>query len=214
MQNSVKVAIIGLGNIGKAVAENLNKSNRPFIVAGRDTAKTNEIARQWQSATVKDIATAVKDADIILPAIYFQPIGEFIEQYANELKGKILIDPSNPIAPDEKGGFKKIIGEKESAGEILSAKLPQGAKLVKAFGSLSANSLINAAYQQPERAVLFYADNDGQNAEVEQLIKDSGFEPLRIGRLDSAIRMEVFGDLHEFGALGKTVTLSEAKAKI
>lgn len=214
MQNSAKVAIIGLGNIGKAVAENLNKSNRSFIVAGRDTAKTNEIAQQWQSATVKDIATAVKEADIILPAIYFQPLGEFIEKYADDLKGKTLIDPSNPIAPAENGGFKKIIGEKESAGEVLSAKLPQGAKLVKAFGSLGVTSLINAAYQQPERAVLFYADNDGQNAEVEQLIKDSGFEPLHIGGLDSAIRMEVFGDLHEFGALGKTVTLAEAKAKI
>ncbi len=214
MQNSVKVAIIGLGNIGKAVAENLNKSNRPFIVAGRDIAKTNEIARQWQSATVKEIATAVKEADIILPAIYFQPLGEFIEKYAGDLKGKTIIDPSNPIAPAENGGFKKIIGEKESAGEILATKLPQGAKLVKAFGSLGVASLINAAYQQPERAVLFYADNDGQNAEVEQLIKDSGFESLRIGGLDSAIRMEVFGDLHEFGALGKTVTLTEAKAKI
>ena len=60
MQNSVKVAIIGLGNIGKAVAENLNKSNRTFIVAGRDIAKTNEIAEQWQSATVKDIAVSEK----------------------------------------------------------------------------------------------------------------------------------------------------------
>lgn len=214
MQNSVKIAIIGLGNIGKAVAENLNKSGRPFIVAGRDIAQTNEIAKQWQSAIVKDIATALKEADIILPAIYFQPLGEFIEQYANELKGKTLIDPSNPIALLEDGGLKKIIGKKESAGEILSAKLPQGAKLVKAFASLSANSLINAAYQQPERAVLFYADNDGQNAEIEQLIKDSGFEPLHIGGLDSTIRMEVFGDLNEFGALDKTVTLAEAKAKI
>lgn len=214
MQNSVKVAIIGLGNIGKAVAENLNKSNRPFIAAGRDTAKTTEIAKQWQSATVKDIATAVKEADIILPAIYFQPIGEFIAQYANDLKGKTIIDPSNPIAPAENGGFKKIIDDKESAGEILAAKLPQGAKLVKAFGSLGAASLINAAYGEPERSVLFYADNDGQNAVIEQLIKDSGFEPLHIGGLDSAIRMEVFGDLHEFGALGKPVTLAEAKTKI
>lgn len=214
MQKSVKIAIIGLGNIGKAVAENLNKSGRPFIVVGRDFAQTREIAKQWKSATVKDIATALKEADMILPAIYFQPLGEFIEQYANDLKGKTLIDPSNPIALLEDGGLKKIIGEKESAGEILSDKLPQGAKLVKAFASLSANSLINAAYQEPERAVLFYADNDGQNAEVEQLIKDCGFEPLHIGGLDSAIRMEVFGDLNEFGALGKTVTLAEAKAKI
>ena len=39
MKNAEKIAVIGLGNIGKAVAENLNKSGRKFIVAGRDTAK-------------------------------------------------------------------------------------------------------------------------------------------------------------------------------
>ena len=35
-----------------------------------------------------------------------------------------------------------------------------------------------------------------------------------IGKIDQSIRIEVFGDLHEFGALGKTVSLAEAKAKI
>ncbi len=214
MQSSTRVAIIGLGNIGQAIAGNLNKSNRPFIVAGRDIFKTQEIAGKWKCAKVKEIADAVKEADVIIPAIYFQPLGEFIRQYANQLRGKTIIDPSNPIAPDENSGFKKIIGEKESAGEILALQLPEGAKLVKAFGSLSATSLAGSAFQSPERAVLFYADCQGENPEVEQLIKDCGFEPLRIGGLNTAIRMEVFGDLHEFGALGKPVTLAEAKSKI
>ena len=42
-------------------------------------------------------------------------------------------------------------------------------------------------------------------------IRDNGFEPVCIGGLDQSIRIEVFGDLHEFGALGKTVTVTEAK---
>jgi hypothetical protein len=46
------------------------------------------------------------------------------------------------------------------------------------------------------------------------LIHDSGFDAVRIGGIDQSIRIEVFGDLHEFGALGKVVTLSEAKQKI
>ena len=45
MKTEQKIAVIGLGNIGKAVAENLNKSGRKFIVAGRDTAKVQEVSR-------------------------------------------------------------------------------------------------------------------------------------------------------------------------
>ncbi|TAL42223.1 MAG: NADP oxidoreductase coenzyme F420-dependent, partial [Chitinophagaceae bacterium] len=32
-----------------------------------------------------------------------------------------------------------------------------------------------------------------------------------IGGIDQSVCIEVFGDLHEFGALGKTVTRSEVK---
>lgn len=61
----------------------------------------------------------------------------------------------------------------------------------------------------------FYATDDtGINAAVEDLIKDSGFEPVRVGTLDQSIRIEVFGELHEFGALGKTVTKSELKQTV
>ena len=93
--------------------------------------------------------------------------------------------------------------------------LPENAKLAKALGTLGVASLAGAAFQKPETAVLFYATDDTSiNADIEQLIRDNGFEPVRIGGIDQSIRIEVFGDLHEFGALGKTVTLQEAKEKL
>lgn len=211
-----KVAIIGLGNIGQAVATNLSKSNREFIVADRNLEKATELATIWgTTAQPSDIPTAVKNADVLVLSIPFGAIAEFVNHYASDLEGKIIIDPSNPIAPDDKGGFKKIIGSNESAGEINKVALGQNAKLVKALGTLGAGSLTRAAYQSPERSVLFYANDDQNiNETVEQLIKDNGFEPLRIGGLEQSIRIEVFGDLHEFGALGKTVTITEAKPLI
>ena len=110
----------------------------------------------------------------------------------------------------QEGGFDKIIGENESAGELNASLLPKGAKIAKALGTLGAASLAGAAFQKPESAVLFYATSDESiNSEIEQLIRDNGFEPFRVGGLDQSIRIEVFGDLHEFGALGKTVTMSE-----
>ena len=214
--NKLKVAVIGLGNIGKTVAINLVKGNRPVIIADRKLEKTKALsAKLGGLAYPMEISAAIKEADIIVFAIWYNAIKELLKQYASELQGKIIVDPSNPIAPDDKGGFVKTIGENESAGQILAALLPKNAKLAKALGTLSADSLEKAAFQKPEPAVLFYAtDVTGINTEIEDLIRDNGFEPVHAGGLDQSARIEVFGDLHEFGALGKTVTVSEAKEKL
>jgi predicted dinucleotide-binding enzyme len=213
MKQTLKVAVIGLGNIGTVVATNLVKGNRSLIVADRTLEKANALSQKLGTlAQPAAIATAVKEADILVLAIWFDGIKEFFKTYAAELQGKIIVDPSNPIAPDEKGGFKKIIDQDQSAGQILGALLPQGAKLAKALGTLGAASLEKAAFQQPEKAVEFYATDDSSiNGQIEELIRDNGFEPVHVGGLDQSIRIEVFGDLHEFGALGKTVILAEAE---
>jgi predicted dinucleotide-binding enzyme len=210
-----KVAVIGLGNIGKVVASNLVKGKREVIIADKTFTKAEGLSKELGSlAKPMEVVEAIKQADIIVLAVWFSTIKEFFTNYATELEGKIVVDPSNPIAPDENGGFKKIIGENESSGEILAGLLPKNTKLVKALGSLGAATLTNAAYSEP-RAVMFYASDDtGINSEIETLIADNGFEPVRIGGTDKSIRIEVFGDLHEFGALGKAVNLSEAKAKL
>ena len=216
MTTTSKVAVIGLGNIGKTVAQNFVKGNRPVIIASHKLEDATALAQELGSlATASETGEAIKNADIIVLSVWFNTIQELFEQYGAELKGKIIIDPSNPIAPDENGGFKKIIGEKESAGQLNAIILPQGATLVKAFGTLGAASLANAAYQVPEKSVLFYASDDTTvDAEIEQLIQDNGFDAVKVGGLEQSIRIEVFGDLHEFGALGKAVNVTEAKSKI
>src|SRR6516165_10424808 len=91
-----------------------------------------------------------------------------------------------------------------------------GARLAgKAFGTLSAPTLSAAARQQPERAVQFYAADAAAAGDlVADLIRTGGYEPVRVGGLDQAVRIEMFGDLHEYGALGRVVTKSEALAAV
>ncbi len=216
MTTTSKVAVIGLGNIGKTVARNFVKGNRPVIIASHKLEDAKAFAQELGSlATAAETGEAIKNADIIVLSVWFNTIQEMFKQNSAAFEGKIIIDPSNPIAPAENGGFKKIIGEKESAGQLNAAILPKGAILVKAFGTLGAESLANAAFQTPEKAVLFYASDDTTvDAAIEQLIHDSGFDAVKVGGLNQSIRLEVFGDLHEFGAIGKTVTATEAKAKI
>ncbi len=208
--NKSKVAVIGLGNIGKVVASNLVKGNREVTIASHKIEDAKALASQLGSlAKVSDVNTAIKDADIVVLSVWFNTIQELFKEYATELQGKIIIDPSNPIAPDGNGGFRKIIDANESAGKILKELLPNGAKLVKAFGSLGAGSLAAEAFKKPSKVLFYASDDKNMSNTVDALIRDSGFEPVNIGGIDQSIKMEVFGELHEFGALGKAVTKSE-----
>jgi 8-hydroxy-5-deazaflavin:NADPH oxidoreductase len=212
----MKTAIIGLGNIGKQVALNLIAGGENIIVADHGATKAADFAEaSGGKARAASVAAAIEEADIIVFAVYFNAIKDLIAEYRGKLAGKIVVDPSNPIAPDGSGGFKKIIPQDQSSGQLLAKLLPPGAKLVKAFGSLAAASLGTGARRTPEPNVLFYAsdDRDAGNA-VADLIRASGFAPVRIGGIDQSIRIEVFGDLHELGKLGKLVTAKEASALV
>jgi 8-hydroxy-5-deazaflavin:NADPH oxidoreductase len=206
------VAIIGTGNIGSRLAANLAAGGQDFLLAGRDQEAARKLASGLGGhAEAVSVDEAVGRAGVLVLAVWFDVFKQLIAQYGERLAGKMIVDPTNPVAPDGNSGFRKVIGEQESSGQILAGLLPAGARLVKAFGTLSAGSLSAAARQEPERAVLFYAaDDDAAGDLVADLIRASGYEPVRAGGLDQSIRLEVFGDLHEFGALGRVVTKSEA----
>ena len=212
----MKTAIIGLGNIGLRVAANLARGGEHIIVSERNLAKARaHAAGLGANAEVLPIDEAVQKADLIVLAIMFDAIKEFIVSHHAALAGKIVVDPSNPVAPDGKGGFGKTLPAGTSSGQVIARLLPEGAELVKAFGTTAAASLETGANRNPERAVLFYATDYPEAARaVAKLISASGFAPVKVGGIDQSIRIEMFGDLHEFGKLGKLVSLKEAEALV
>ena len=210
------VAIIGTGNIGSRLAANFAAGGQDFLLAGRDQEAAHKIASDLnRHAEVVSIDEVVERADVLVFAVWPDPFKQLIAQYGERLAGKVIVDPTNPVGPDGKGGYRKVIGEQEPSGQILAGLLPAGARLVKAFGTLSAPTLSSAARREPERAVQFYAaDDDAAGDLVADLIRADGYEPVRVGGLDQSNRIEMFGDLHEYGALGRVVTKSEALAAV
>ena len=210
------VAIIGTGTIGGTLAANFATGGQDFLLAGRHQEAARKIASTLSGhAEVVTIDEAIDRADVLVVALWLDPFKEFIAQYGERLAGKVIVDPTNPVGPDSDGNYRKVIGERESSGQILAGLLPAGARPVKAFGTLSAPTLSAAAWRKPERAVQFYAtDDDAAGDLVADLIRAGGYEPVRAGGLDQSIRIEMFGDLHEYGALGRAVTKSEALAAV
>jgi predicted dinucleotide-binding enzyme len=209
-------AIIGLGNIGSRLAKNLVAGGAQIIIADKTPAKADALSRELGAkATAMSIADAITKADVIVLSIYFEAIKEFLGTYHTALAGKVIVDPSNPLAPNGKGGFKKTIPADQSSGQLLAALVPGDAELVKAFGTLAATSLESGANRSPDRAVLFYAsDYPEAGRAVARLIKASGFSPVSVGGINQSTRIEVGGDLHEMGKLGKLVSAKEAEALV
>jgi 8-hydroxy-5-deazaflavin:NADPH oxidoreductase len=140
---------------------------------------------------------------------------EVLTRQSSLLEGKVVIDPSNPLGFDADGQITRTLPADQSQASIVAGLLPASAHYVKAFGTLSAETLAGAANHQPRRAVLIYATADQTAATtIERLIRAAGFDPMNIGGTASAGRIEASGgDLHQFALNdGQVIHLDQARA--
>src|SRR3954466_9388840 len=213
---AMATAIIGIGNIGGTRARHLVRGGEPVVLAAKDDANAAALAQELgELARAGSVEEAIAEADAVVFAVWLDTIKELTAKDADLLEDKVVVDPSNPIGVDENGKMTRTLPDDQSAGSVVAAMLPPGAHYVKAFGSLGADSLASAANREPRRAVLFYAtDDDAGAAAIERLISAAGFDPLKVGGVADAGRIEVpGGDLHENAGLnGRLLDLDEARA--
>ena len=205
-------AIIGVGNLGTSVARDLVEGGERVVLSARDESNATALANELgELASAASIEKAITGADVVVFAVWLDTLKDLIAQHADLLRGKVVVDPSNPVAQGTNGGFVRTLPDGQSSGSVVAGLLPSEAHFVKAFGTLGAESLASEANRNP-RAVLFYATDDDQAAAaIERLISAAGFDPVKAGGEDAALRIESFGALHQFGGLkGKVVDASEA----
>jgi predicted dinucleotide-binding enzyme len=210
-------AIIGTGNIGGQVARHLVAGGERVVLAARDeshaAALANELGPLASAATVPQ---AIAGADVVVLAVWLDTTKQLIAENGDLLNRKVVVDPSNPIQLDPNGGVTRTLPDGQSAASVIAELLPTDAHLVKAFGTLGADALASSANRKPRPAALFYAtDDEGAAAAAERLIKIAGFDPVKAGGLRDATRIEVAGDLHQYGGLnGNVVDAAEARAAV
>ncbi len=207
-------AIIGVGNLGSAVARHLVAGDELVVLAARDEAHAvglaHELGPRVEPALVED---AIAAADVVVLAVWLDQIKELVQEQAHLLEDKVVVDPSNPLGFDENGKMQRTLPDDQSAGSIVAALLPASAHYVKAFGTLGADSLASSANREPHPVALFYAtDDDIAAGTVERLIHAAGFDPIKAGGVDAALRIEMpGGDLHQMGLNGELLDLDGAR---
>lgn len=156
----------------------------------RDAAKLRRLARASGSRAraVPSPADAVSDADVVLLAVHWNRVAPVLRA-AGSLRGKILIDCTNPMNASESA---LAIGLTTSGAETIVRRV-RGARVVKAFNTVPSELLRAGADVLAEQpAVCYCGDDDGAKRIVARLIRDIGFEPVDCGKLASARYLEPF----------------------
>jgi hypothetical protein len=212
----VITAIIGVGNLGRALAGHLVDGDELVVLAARNeehaAGLAHELGPRVEAALVED---AVAAADVVVLALWLDQIKALLAEHAHLLENKVVVDPSNPIGFDENGQMVRTLADDQSAGSIVAALLPASAHYVKAFGTLGADSLASSANREPRVALFYATDDDIAAGTVEQLIGAAGFEPVRAGGFADAGRLEgPVGDLSQPGLNGELLDLDQARATL
>jgi 8-hydroxy-5-deazaflavin:NADPH oxidoreductase len=211
-------AIIGVGNIGGTLARHLARGGEQVVLAAREESNAATVAAEVGTlASAATIPEAIGAADVVVFALWFDALKQVLTEYAGLLDGKIVADPSNPLGFSADGTPFRTVPEGQSQASLVAAMLPAGARYVKAFGTISADSLGSSANRTPRRVVLFYAtDDDRAAAAIERLITLSGFDSVKAGGLGAAGRLEMpGGDLHQGGGLGgRLLDADQARAAV
>lgn len=211
------VTVIGTGKIGSRLVERFAKHNIDTIVASHELEKAQAEAEKAGSLVrAMDVDEAIQQADMVVFATWFDTTKELLQQHAEHLKGKIIVDPSNNIGPNDAGEMESKNPDGVSAADQLVKLIPEGASYVKAFGTLSAPMLEDETTESGDKVTMFYAtDDDAAGDKVAGLIEQAGWDAVKAGGIADAKRIEVFGDLHPFGGLnGKTLSKQEATEKL
>ncbi len=137
------------------------------------------------------IADAAKFGEVVLLATPWAGTADAIKA-AGSLKGKVLIDCTNPITPDS---MALVLGHTTSAAEEV-AKLAVGAKVVKAFNHVYAPIIHSSPQFGSQNATVFYCgDYADAKATVARLVTEIGFDPVDAGPLKNARYVEPLAEL-------------------
>ena len=182
----MKIAIIGRGNVGGTLGRGWAKRGHEVVFGVRDAtdAKVGELLAatggKARAATVNEAATW---SEVVALTVPWEAAPDALKS-AGDLRGKILLDCTNPLKPDLSG---LALGYATSGGEQVAAWAP-AARVVKIFNTTGFGNMANPVYAEGASMMLYCGDDASAKSAAAQLATDLGFDahdagPLREARL-------------------------------
>jgi predicted dinucleotide-binding enzyme len=182
----MRIAIIGAGNVGSAIARGLQGKEHDLRLGVRDPAGSSSLAKALGAnvATPKD---AAQWAEVVVLALPWA-VAEAAVAALGDLTGKIVIDCMNPIGRTA-AGMGLVLGHDTSGGEVVQHWLP-GARVVKTLNQVGAEVMADTSGFIHPPVMFMAAEDAAAKAQVAILLADLGFDALDAGGIAMARLLE------------------------
>lgn len=192
----MNVTIIGAGNMGRGIGTVAVRGGNHVTLIDEDPEAARRLADELQAAgsgtatpgRIEDI-----QGDVVVLAIYYPANKELAQQLGARLAGKVVVDIANPV---DSQTFEPATRPGSSSAEELAAVVPQSAKVVKAFNTTFAGTLVTGEVAGQPLDVYVAGDDAEAKKVVAQLARDGGLNPIDVGSLKRAQQLEALGYLH------------------
>lgn len=183
----MKLAFIGIGKVGYAIAHNLQKKGHSIIVAHDDPNSDSVKAAISQNPgfSAKSMQVAIDQADMVFLATPFHVNQSVLQSL--KFNGKTLVDCTNPVGIGISHGLKS-----ETSGSEMVQQWASDAQVVKAFTIYGFENLAEPDFSKyNHRPAMPIAGNHAEaKQQVAQICDDLGFEAVDTGALDQALHLE------------------------
>ena len=188
-----KIGILGSGIVGRVLATGFLKHGYDVMIGTSDPSKLRDwLLKEGAGAQIGSFDVVADHGDILVLAVKGTAAKAVLEKAgALHLKGKTIIDATNPIAPEPpvNGVLKYFTSLEESLMEQLQNAFPE-AHFVKAFNSVGNAYMVNPDFGG-EKPTMFICGNDGKaKIEVTEILTQFGWETEDMGMAEGARAIE------------------------
>ena len=182
----MRIAIIGVGNVGGNLGRLWAASGHEISFGVRDPQadKVQVLLKEsGPTASARSVADAVSSAEVVVLAVPWYVAEEVVR--GTDLRGKILVDATNPIAPG-----LELATDHTTCGAELVARWAPDARVVKAFNTIGADNLADPTFGDQHATMFVCGDEPEAKRIVESLSEELGFEAVDAGPLTNARLLE------------------------
>lgn len=195
----MNVTIIGSGNMGRGIGTRVVAGGHSvtFVDANPEVAEKTAADVKAAAKNGATVSTAslgdVKLGDVVVLAVWYGTNIEIAKQLGTKLAGKVVVDIANPLNSTYDG---LATAPDSSSAEDLAKAIASGAKVVKAFNTTYAGTLLAGQVAGQPLDVFIAGDDADAKSKVAQIVTDGGMRPVDAGNLSRARQIEGMQLLH------------------
>ncbi len=188
----MKIAVIGSGDVGQALAKGLAELGHSVMIGTRNTSKKDLkwTAKHKKEITLGSFAEAAGYGDLAFLAVAWHATENVLAIIRPQVSGKVVVDVTNPLIFSDDEPPELAIGFNISAGELVQQTLADS-HVVKTLNTINYKNMFQPKFSTGIPTMFLCGNNDAAKLQVRDLLDKFGWSDIQdIGGIEKSRLLE------------------------